>query len=51
MARTTLSRTVAAGLAGAALLLTAGSCEGEDGDDGEGGAGVVQQDDGDGDDD
>jgi hypothetical protein len=46
-----LSRTIAAVLAGAALFLTAGSCGGGDGDDGDDAPGVTQQEDGDGDDD
>lgn len=49
MGRTSLSRTIAAVLAGAALFLTAGSCGGGgDDDDGDDAPGVTQQEDGDG---
>jgi hypothetical protein len=51
MGRTSLSRTIATVLAGAALFLTAGSCGGGDDDDGDDAPGVVQQEDGDGEDD
>jgi hypothetical protein len=48
MGRTSLSRTIAAVLAGAALFLTAGSCGGGEDDDGDDAPGVTQQEDGDG---
>jgi hypothetical protein len=48
MGRTSLSRTIAAVLAGAALFLTAGSCGGGEDEDGDDAPGVTQQEDGDG---